>query len=97
MTHTQSSRVICRRFIEALNDRQLRVSEILLLHNTLSSGGSSEDGANAQRDEQAPKQANQVGSQRTLGEGLPANGEAPSARTAINGIFDSRGRLSVRA
>jgi hypothetical protein len=82
---------------QALNDRQLRVSEILLLHNTLSSGGASDDGANAQRDEQAQRQANAHASARSFGEGSLATGSAPSARTTVNGIFDSSGRLSVRA
>jgi hypothetical protein len=81
---------------QALNDRQLRVSEILLLHNSLSSGGSSEDGPNAQSDGGTSSRQSS-GSQRVAGEGSASLDDAPSARAGSIGIFDSRGRLSVRA
>ena len=81
---------------QALNDRQLRVSEILLLHNSLSSGGSSDDGPNAQS-EGGSSQRQSNGSQQLAGEGSASLDSAPSARTGAGGIFDSRGRLSVRA
>jgi len=81
-----------------LNDRQLRVSEILLLHNSLSSGGASDDGPNAQREENSGRQSSAFSSAGGgAGEGKPLADHAANGKTGSTGIFDSRGRLSVRA
>jgi flagellar hook-length control protein FliK len=80
---------------QLLNERQLRVSEITLLHDALSSGGSSEDGSPAKREDTLQQHSNR---------GLPGNAKeepfVPSGtnpRNVASGIFDSKGRLSVRA
>jgi flagellar hook-length control protein FliK len=81
---------------QLLNERQLRVSEIGLFHDSLSSAGSFHDeGAPAKREETWPQQANSSSS--AGGEGSAAAITASEVRTGTSRIFDSRGRLSVRA
>jgi hypothetical protein len=80
---------------QALNDHHLRVNEILVLHNSLSSETSSKDGLNREREENAARQPS--GSQKSSGGGSPLFDGAPNGRSEAVGIFDSKGRLSVRA
>lgn len=82
---------------QALSDRQLRVSELQLFQNSLSSGGSFEDAANAEREESSSGQAGSQAATRIAGEGSMLSADALSERTDATRIFDSRGRLSVRA
>lgn len=79
---------------QLLADRHLRVNEILLLHDALS-GRSSHDGAPANREESSPRQAG--GPSENGGDETPPVASISGTRTGPNEIFDSRGRLSVRA
>jgi flagellar hook-length control protein FliK len=81
---------------QLLNERHLQVSEIILFHDSLSpSGSSQDDGAHAKREERSP--------QRTHDRGLTGGADAEAAagtsdpRMGAGRIFDSRGRLNVRA
>jgi hypothetical protein len=80
---------------QMLNERQLRVSEIILLHNSLGSSTSSDGGPAAKRQAATPQQANT--SFGNGGAGSPLTASASSGQTCEDTIFDSRGRLSVRA
>jgi hypothetical protein len=80
---------------QILNERQLRVSEIILLHNTLSSSTSSDGDPAAKREGASPQQANASSGNGGGGSAIPAS--ASNGRTGVDAIFDSRGRLSVRA
>ena len=80
---------------QVLNDRQLRVNEILLLHDSLSSSDSPDGGPPHKRD-QALHQQNH-GPARTGADSALFPDGPQTGRAALNEIFDSRGRLSVRA
>jgi flagellar hook-length control protein FliK len=80
---------------QVLNERQIQVSEIILLHNSLSSS-SSADGGPPPKDHETSSQKGS-GASGNASEGLPFISSSPSSRIDATGIFDSRGRLSVRA
>ena len=85
---------------QALNDRQLRVSEILLLHHSLSSTGAADEGAARDRDDRSPREpadSGISGSANAFEKGTPLAGAGLNTHASAGGIFDSRGRLSVRA
>jgi flagellar hook-length control protein FliK len=80
---------------QQLNERQLRVSEISLLHDSIASGSSSYDGPPAEPADTSSQQTTSASGN---------DGEASSFVTITansgaveSGIFDSKGRLSVRA
>jgi len=80
---------------QLLNERQLRVSEIVLLHDSLSSRSSSDDGPPAKREETSPQQTTNASGNGSEGPSFVTR--AASTGAAEIGIFDSKGRLSVRA
>ncbi len=81
---------------QLLNEHQLRVREIILFHDSLSSGNSPHDDREPAKHEQAlARQTNS--SSGTGDEGPAAAIREPEAQSGTNRIFDSRGRLSVRA
>ncbi len=81
---------------QVLTERQLRVGEITLLHDVASSGGSMADRRQqAMPDETAPRQNDNASGTHKDGSPFPDN--LDKRRTGTNPIFDSRGRLSVRA
>jgi len=80
---------------QILNERQLRVNEIILLHDSLLSGGSADDGPFPRRDGASPQQTGSPSSNRS--EGLSSLANDSNGQTSATAIFDSRGRLSVRA
>jgi hypothetical protein len=79
---------------QMLNERHLRVSEIILLHNSLASSGSSDGGPTAKREATTPQPAN---GSSVNGGGSATSSSASNGQTGADAIFDSRGRLSVRA
>jgi hypothetical protein len=82
---------------QLLNERQLRVSEILLLHDSLASGHSAhEDGASAKRDGSSPRGTGASG-EAGREDVSSASGSVSAERTSGSEIFNSQGRLSVRA
>jgi flagellar hook-length control protein FliK len=80
---------------QILNERQLRVNEIIVLHNSLASSTSSDGGPSAKREATTPQQANASSGHGAGGSAIPSSD--PHGQSGVNGIFDSRGRLSVRA
>jgi hypothetical protein len=80
---------------QGLNERQLRVSEIILLHDSLLSGGSRDGDSPAKREEGSGPQ---TGSQSAnSGEESSLAAAASDGRAGAIPIFNSKGRLSVRA
>ncbi len=80
---------------QALNDRQLRVGELAVFHGSVQSGGATGDGRPSQR-ETAPQRPTPTGWGAEANSTLPeiaAFGEGSDA----GALFDSNGRLSVRA
>jgi flagellar hook-length control protein FliK len=80
---------------QVLNERQIRVSEIILLHHSLSSSSSSDDGKPSKDRETLTQDT--VSASGNGGEESPYMNNCSSPRTDAIGIFDSKGRLSVRA
>ena len=80
---------------QILSERQLRVSEIILLHNSLASSNPSDGGPAAKREDASPRHANAPSGSRGTGSSIPSS--AANGQAVENAIFDSRGRLSVRA
>ena len=79
---------------QLLNDRQLRVSEIILLHDSLSAGNSQDDGPPANREDASAQQSSDPSGNVSEASMVTSTS---SVRTEATQIFDSRGRLSVRA
>jgi len=80
---------------QALEDRHLRVSEVVLTQSTLHS--TSGDAGNAGHTAGEQQRRNQAGFQYQQSESNTSFGNVPGAIVESSGIFDNRGRLSVRA
>lgn len=80
---------------QMLNERQLRVSEIILLHDSLLSGGSTDDNSPAKQEDSMPQQNS--GAKGDGGDASPFPSSGPDGRAGTDPIFNSQGRLSVRA
>jgi hypothetical protein len=80
---------------QLLNERQLRVNEIILLHHSLSSSSSSDDDPPTKYHETSTQETN--GASVKGSEGLSSPSGVSNAPTDAMEIFDFRGRLSVRA
>ncbi len=80
---------------QSMNQRQLRVNEIMLLHNSSSADTSSGSGL-PEKQEHATHQQ-ELGTSDIGGEGQSIRSGAGEDLGGANRIFDSKGRLSVRA
>jgi hypothetical protein len=82
---------------QAFSDKQLRVESLTLVHGTLQSGASPSDsgGSAHQRDTQPQRAPSASGTVSQFS--APSDGTRIAETTEGHTIFDSNGRLSVRA
>jgi hypothetical protein len=82
---------------EALQERQLRLGNVTVFQNPVHSGVTTGDGSASQQRGTAPRQSASAGSTGAQSGLSPTEAAATAESSEGNAVFDSNGRLSVRA
>jgi hypothetical protein len=82
---------------DALQERQLRLGNVTVFQSPVHSGATAGDGSAPQQRGTAPRQSANAGSTGGQSALLPAEAAAATEGSEGNAVFDSNGRLSVRA
>jgi hypothetical protein len=82
---------------DALQERQLRLGSVTVFQSPVHSGATAGDGGNSQQRGTGPRQSASTGWTAPQSSLSPTEATAPAESSEGNVVFDSNGRLSVRA